>query len=741
MGKSVNWGTLAIAKLVKENSKELLIDMHPEYFDGHLNPIFKILQKLFSENQKIPTMEVLGATVIAKAPKDQLPIVNGLLTAISNVNIAHTSNAEIVKGLKDKKLLTTMDSQIQALTHAAMSKDVDAVRGVLNTVVEEINISRQKPQDFAEAMEAEDSSKIITTGIEGLDQHLIGMAGLTIVSGASGCVDKDTEFLTPSGWKSISEYQVGDKVLQWDKDGATEFVVPSEFINKPADTFYHLKTDGGVDQVLSPEHRVVYKTSKGNVNVKQMDDLYSQHIKSKEGFKGKFITTFDTPERSGVAYTDDELRLMIAISADGYIDPRGRRQVVLRLKKSEKKERLLALLKACEIPFHRYDIDTGFSSIAFVPPKLTKDLTELWGANEHQLRVINDEFVHWDGGFDKRTGNKRFFTTVKAHADFIQYVMTTCGNTKISIYVDDRVGEEYYTGGKTYIRKSIAYEVSETSIKNVGISTNKKTPAETIVKRKADGERKYCFTVPSSFFVTRRNGNIVITGNSGKSAFLLEAAIGQFLAGHSILFISLELSAQVLGKRLKSAVTGIPFGKIVSNDLTPAEKALITKAMHEFFDRENSFRVVTTPMDSDELLNLIQVEKSLYDIDVAYIDYLNLIGAPKGSVGGWQSLSESAKALHRLSMEIGVVSVSASQTDLEKAPKGGAYPQIRTRGSAELLFSATLLIYLYKPEADDECATENSVVLYVMKNRNSAQCQLLMEADFTYMKYTYIDEL
>jgi len=409
-----NWPALALSKLITEGDKELLLDLHVDYFDGIYSPIFNIIQKYFSDNQRLPSMEALEAEVTAKAPKTQLPIVVSILAAIKNTQVLQLGSQEIVKGLKDKRLLVTMDEQIRNLTQAALSKDTDKVRSILNMVVEDVNLSRTKPTNFLEAMEAVDSSKILTTGIDGLDPYLVGMAGLTIVAGASG---------------------------------------------------------------------------------------------------------------------------------------------------------------------------------------------------------------------------------------------------------------------------------------------------------------------------------------SGKSAFLLEAAIGQFLAGHSILFISLELSAQVLGKRLKSALTGISFGKIVANDLTPEEHKHISKTMKEFFDRPNSFRVVTTPMDSDELLNLIQVEKSLYNIDVAYIDYLNLIGAPKGSTGGWQNLSDTAKALHRLSMQIGVVSVSASQTDLEKAPKGGAYPQIRTRGSAELLFSATLLIYLYKPEFDSDQSAENSIILYVMKNRNAAQCQLLMEADFKYMRYKFITEL
>lgn len=410
-----NWASIALAKLVTDYDKELFLDLVPEYFEGIYAPIFKIIQKHFSDNQRLPSIETLEAVVTAKAPKTQLPVVAGVMSAIKHTNIKDIKATEIVKGLRDKRLLVTMDAQIHSLTQAALQKDTEGVRQILNDVVEDVNLARTKPTDFLEAMEAPDTSKIITTGVDGLDQHLVGMAGLTIVSGASG---------------------------------------------------------------------------------------------------------------------------------------------------------------------------------------------------------------------------------------------------------------------------------------------------------------------------------------SGKSAFLLEAAIGQFKAGHSVLFISLELSAQVLGKRLKASLTGIPFGRIVSDTLTDAERKTIKEAMTEFFsDDTKSFRIVTTPLDSEELLNLIQVEKSLYDIDVCYIDYLNLIGAPRGGDEGWKNLANTAKALHRLSMQIGVVSVSASQTDLEKSPKGGAYPVIRTRGSAELLFSATLLIYLYKPDFDEEGNGENSIILYVLKNRNAAQCQLLMNADFALMKYSYMMEL
>jgi replicative DNA helicase len=410
-----NWEAIAIAKLVVDYDKELLVELSPSYFSGVYSPIFKIVLQHFSDNQKLPTMEILEAAVAAKAPKAQLPVVNGVLTAIKNINVRDIDRQEVTKGLKDKLLLQTMDNQLASLTHAAMSKDTEGVRTILNEVVEDINLTRTKPIDFYEAMEAPDTSKIVTTGLDGLDPHLIGMAGLTIVSASSG---------------------------------------------------------------------------------------------------------------------------------------------------------------------------------------------------------------------------------------------------------------------------------------------------------------------------------------AGKSAFLLQSAVGQFKAGHSVLFISLELSAQVLGYRLKSMLTDIPFGKIVANDLTPQESKLIAATMEEFFsDPDKHFRIVTSQLDTDELLTLINVEKALYDIDIVHLDYLGLVASPRGSEGGWRNLSDTAKALHRLSMEIGVVTVSATQVTIDKQPKGGGYPEITTRGSSELLFSATLLIFLHRPEGTDGIGEEQSVVLYVLKNRNSKQCQLLLNADFSHMRFEFMTEL
>jgi hypothetical protein len=78
-----------------------------------------------------------------------------------------------------------------------------------------------------------------------------------LIMGPVGCVDGDTEFLTPKGWKKISDYEEGDLVAQViikESHLELEYVKPNAYIRAYLPTgFYHFKTPY-VDNMLSPDH-------------------------------------------------------------------------------------------------------------------------------------------------------------------------------------------------------------------------------------------------------------------------------------------------------------------------------------------------------------------------------------------------------------------------------------------------------------------------------------------------------
>ena len=401
MSMPVNYEALSLAKLVKDFDKELLLELHSKLFSGTYQKLYELVSSYFLEHSRLPSLDVFQAYALPKAPKSVRPVVLGILANLKSIDTSSVTTSEVVRGLRDKQLISTLDENMNSLVTMTANRDIDGIRGLLNDFTSDLNTAGVKPKELSDAMNEPDKSKIIPTYIPGLDEHIIGVGGLSIIAGESG---------------------------------------------------------------------------------------------------------------------------------------------------------------------------------------------------------------------------------------------------------------------------------------------------------------------------------------GGKSIMLLNMAINQFLHGHNILFISLELSSQVIGQRLASYLTKIPYNRIVKNELSVQEKKAIKDALHDFFDRENHFRIVAEPIDSEELLALINVERALFNIDLVYLDYMNLV-LMRNASNSWSGLVDLARELHRLSMRLGVVTVSAAQANLETKPKGDAYPSISTRGSRELEFSATLMCYLYSPEE-----TPDAVIIYVLKNRNASRNRIIADKRFETME-------
>lgn len=329
-----------------------------------------------------------------------------------------------------------------------------------------------------------------------------------------GCVDASTEYLSPEGWVRIDQY-AGGHVAQYHPDtGAIEFVPPTQYVKKPCPEMIRFKTSRGVDQLLSPEHRVLYVTADGATAVQQAEDVEARHHAAAYGFKGRFITTFGAdPTRYGLALTDAQIRLQVAVQADGHLPPAGK-QVVMRLKRPRKIARLAELLHAAGVHAKwRGQPSTGFAIVTFVPPLRLKTYdARYWTCTPEQLAVIADECGHWDGSA-RKAGATEFFSTNKCDADFIQYAFSASGRTA-RITEDARDGRNpVYT---VHARPNAALLYL--------CGTNDGVKSETVWREPSPDGFKYCFMVPSTFLLLRRNGCIFATGNTGKTKSAMWAA-------------------------------------------------------------------------------------------------------------------------------------------------------------------------------------------------------------------------
>ena len=165
-----------------------------------------------------------------------------------------------------------------------------------------------------------------------------------------GCVDADTEYLSPTGWVRIADYEGGAVAQYHPETGAVDFVDSPEFVKLPCPEMIRIKTKYGVDQLLSPEHRVLYVSSTGAKQVRQAHEIFTAHQRAAYGWKGRFITTFENRTGAGIPLSDAALRVQVALMADGYLPSSiSGKRVYLRLKKPHKQARIVELLQAAGI--------------------------------------------------------------------------------------------------------------------------------------------------------------------------------------------------------------------------------------------------------------------------------------------------------------------------------------------------------------------------------------------------------
>lgn len=400
----------------------------------------------------------------------------------------------------------------------------------------------------------------VKTGFKEIDKNIVGlnMAEVSILTGSNACVDCDTEYFNGFKWKKISDYTFGDKVLQYNMDGSAELITPQRYIKSPCDELYLIQSVTGVDQCVSSNHDLVYMTSKGNLAKKSVSAMLLIHEKSSNGFSGKFYTTFNYTDGIGIDLSNEEIRLMCAIICDGSFSDRYRDTNIVRinLKKERKKQRLEALLRLCGIQYRKefyVPKDKEFNSYIFRAPRREKEFGEYWySCSQEQLAIVADEIVYWDGCIKEgKRQNSSYSSVNKRNIDFVQFAFASVG-IRTSIHIDNRVGK-LHSNGK-YIYKSVCYSLTICKTKNPSLVNPKRKKKIKTIKTK-DGF-KYCFTVPSGMLVLRRNGNINVTGNSGKSSLLNTMLLNIIQQGTPCALWSGELPPYILKTWIQMAAAG-----------------------------------------------------------------------------------------------------------------------------------------------------------------------------------------
>lgn len=320
------------------------------------------------------------------------------------------------------------------------------------------------------------------------------------------CLHGDTEILTPSGWKKISEYQEGELIAQFDPTSkGISFVKPTKYIEKQSFDMYELNLKQRFYQRVTPDHTIVsYKYDEKNKTFALNKSKASEWAK-----RQSYIPVAGYLENRREINALDQF--MIALQADGYIRKKpSKREVLFSFKRERKISRFNQLAEQLKndygFTYNKYVEKDGYTKFSLLVPDeylnyRSKRFSEVYTLDNIPNGFL-EEVLHWDG--HNAGGEAIYYSSkIKENVEFIQTVGSLSGYYgHINVQEDNR-----------WTKPCVQYRINlkKTDAVRARYSNVKKQTLENPLD-------VYCFKVPTQAFLIRDNGLISITGNCHSQA-------------------------------------------------------------------------------------------------------------------------------------------------------------------------------------------------------------------------------
>lgn len=450
------------------------------------------------------------------------------------------------------------------------------------------------------------------TLIKGIDDIMYGnlFPCLTIYSGLAGCVDADTEFFNGLKWKKISEYNENDCVLEYD-EGTDRAILskPIEYVKLRCDKLHQVYDDKNNNiMCLSDEHNVMW-----------FDDKYSAHktkfskfeklINSKDNFNSKIKSTFRY-NGSGISLNNNELELYVILKSRMLNLNEDNNTITFRVNNNNEMFYTNCILKNLYIESKiNYSEKLNCHTVEIKIPKFYNNYFNLYNCSDVQSAVIKNIVFNFSEHVDN---NYYFCSNNEKIIDLVQFILLEIGYMA-TIKSDKNNDNKILVISDKYCEENKYYNLKNPKVKEV---TTK------------DGY-KYCFTMPRGTLILRKNGNVFVTYNSGKSSLTgISTVISALEANEKIFIFSGELSAGQLADWILSPLAGYNHIMEFKNDSYDRSFYRITdqaeSKIREYYRKNillyNSEDALET--SATDLLNTMEVAYKKFGCRVFLIDNL-----------------------------------------------------------------------------------------------------------------------
>lgn len=213
-------------------------------------------------------------------------------------------------------------------------------------------------------------------------------------------------------------------------------------------------------------------------------------------------------------------------------------------------------------------------------------------------------------------------------------------------------------------------------------------------------------------------GHLVIVGarpGMGKSSFMLCLALHLAKKGYKTLIFSLEMSAQELGERMFSILSGVPLSSIRSGFLSEEDMAILT---------DTALQIIKLPIVINDAgsLSPMDIKLNIRDVkpNVVFVDYLQLVRYEKAYASRQEEVAYISRSLKAMAKDLNVCVVALSQLSRNVEHRADKRPTLADlRESGQIEQDADLVMFLHRPDYyKKEKNGDNKVELILAKNRH-----------------------
>lgn len=329
---------------------------------------------------------------------------------------------------------------------------------------------------------------------------------LTVIGyGNHECYREDTEVLTYEGWKNIKDVTINDKVATFD-DKHIYYELPNAVVSKQADKLVHLEGSFS-KQVVSAKHAVMYNDMR-KVNAEDITEMKDSDLPH-----GRRLA-------DSITINDNWIELLTAVVMDAtlvdhskYNPKHTKKRIQFKLSIPEKIEYIKSLLDSLNVPYtFKEATKSGVNKLQPYYIRIYGDYARaIWSLlngvkqlpyhysklSGHQFGLMLKALENTDG-FRENYNSIQWNTTSKNDVDVIQ---EACILNGMNFTYSEYVNGSGFKNGKLQYRCRISKEI----IKDKKVK----------IKHEHYEGLVYCLNMPSGCFITRVEGKVAFSGNTG----------------------------------------------------------------------------------------------------------------------------------------------------------------------------------------------------------------------------------